>query len=209
MWLCECECGNRKVIQSYCLTKKNPTQSCGCIQKNFAKKNIKNVCKINTGRIKGNRYAKHEEYYEGYDLNNNVFLFDESDYDKISKHTWRINDNGYFSTQINDHKVYLHRFVLDCTFNDGIIVDHIDGNRFDCRKNNLRKANYYINAWNTYMQNKYGAKNIRKRGKKYEVRATFNYDDYNLGTYDDIEDAIAARVQFENDNYKEYRRKDN
>ncbi|MCM1235601.1 MAG: HNH endonuclease [Ruminococcus flavefaciens] len=209
MWLCECKCGNKKVIQSSCLTKKNPTQSCGCLQKEFARKHMKNVGKLSKGNIKGNKYLKHEDYYEGYDLNNNMFLIDNADYDMVSKHTWRINTNGYFYTNIDNHKVYLHRFVLGCTFNDGIIVDHIDGNRYDCRKSNLRKADHYVNAWNTITRNKYGAKNIRKRGNKYEVRGVFNYNNYHLGSYDNIKDAIDIRVQFENANYKEYRRKEN
>lgn len=38
MAVCQCECGNRKTIRFTSLTKKKqPTQSCGCLQKEFAK----------------------------------------------------------------------------------------------------------------------------------------------------------------------------
>lgn len=31
-WLCQCECGNRKIVRSYCLSK-GETKSCGCLER--------------------------------------------------------------------------------------------------------------------------------------------------------------------------------
>lgn len=209
VWLCDCDCGNKSIPKYGCsLTGKNPTKSCGCLQKEFSKENIKKTIKSNIGRRKGNEYVKHQEYYEGFDSNENVFLIDLDDFNIVSQHTWIINDNGYFSTLINDKKVYLHRFILGCSHNDGIVVDHIDGNRSDCRKKNLRKGDRFINAWNAKTINRYGAKNIRKRCNKYEVRATYKGTQYYIGLFADLKDAVKARVDFENKNYPEYRRDD-
>ena len=36
-WLCECDCGNKKAIRQCCL-KRGTTQSCGCLQKELARK---------------------------------------------------------------------------------------------------------------------------------------------------------------------------
>ena len=57
-WLCECECGNKKIICGISLRSKNPTHSCGCLQKeamlkrrrgdavfNIILRNIKSDCK--------------------------------------------------------------------------------------------------------------------------------------------------------------------
>lgn len=207
VWLCDCDCGNKAVpIYGCALTSKRPTRSCGCLQREFSKENIKKVSKNNIGKRKGNKYIKHERYYEGFDCNNNVYLIDAIDYEKISKYTWHINDNGYFSTIINNTKIYLHRFILDCSRNDGIIVDHINGVRSDCIKNNLRKADRFVNAWNAETVNKYGAKNIRKRGNKYEVRAVYRGTAYYIGLFTNLDEAIKARVDFENEHYPEYRR---
>lgn len=209
IWLCDCDCGNKLVPKyGYILTSKNPTQSCGCIQKEFSKENIKKVSKGNIGRRKGNKYIEHDDYYEGFDCNENVFLIDGDDYEKVSKYTWCINDNGYFSTLVNDEKIYLHRFIMGCSHNDGVIVDHIDGVRSDCRKQNLRKADRFVNSWNAETINKYGAKNIRKRGYKYEVRAMYMGITYYIGLFSDLNKAIKARVDFENAHYPEYRRND-
>lgn len=207
IWICDCDCGN-KSIPKYgdCLTRKNPTRSCGCLQREFSKRNIKEVCRYNIGKVKGNKYIEYDSYYEGRDLNDNVYVIDKDDYEIVSKHTWCINDNNYFSTIIDDNKVYLHRFILGCSSGDGAVVDHINGERYDCRKSNLRKADYYVNSWNTITTNRYGAKNIRKRGNKYEVRASYYNEVFYLGLYENIDDAIKARTDFENINYGEYRR---
>lgn len=38
LWECLCDCGNKKTVRSYCLTKGN-TQSCGCFHREQSKKN--------------------------------------------------------------------------------------------------------------------------------------------------------------------------
>lgn len=38
MWLCRCDCGNEKTISGKCLRRKNNTSSCGCLQRERAKK---------------------------------------------------------------------------------------------------------------------------------------------------------------------------
>ena len=41
MWLCKCECGKTKEIASNSLTRKNPVQSCGCMNKTTAQAKVK------------------------------------------------------------------------------------------------------------------------------------------------------------------------
>ena len=44
IWFCDCDCGSRAIPKyGYALTSKNPTQSCGCLQREIAKENMKKV----------------------------------------------------------------------------------------------------------------------------------------------------------------------
>jgi hypothetical protein len=54
--VCECECGNRKRIRKTSLTdKKQPTRSCGCIQKQIAKKTgVKTIAENSKRQIERN-----------------------------------------------------------------------------------------------------------------------------------------------------------
>lgn len=53
IWLCDCDCGNKAIPKyGFTLTSKNPTQSCGCLQREFSKENIKKVSKGNIGKRK-------------------------------------------------------------------------------------------------------------------------------------------------------------
>lgn len=38
MWLCKCSCGTYCGVSSVCLTRKNPTSSCGCLRKTIIRK---------------------------------------------------------------------------------------------------------------------------------------------------------------------------
>lgn len=58
----------------------------------------------------------------------------------------------YFMTRIpklhGRKTVYLHRHVAGCVPGDGRIVDHINGDTFNCTKTNLRLSDPAKNAWN-------------------------------------------------------------
>lgn len=208
MWLCDCKCGSTKIIASYNLTRKHPTMSCGCLQKEFAKKQILKTIQNNVGKIKGNNYTFLDNMVIGYDSRNfHEFYFDKDDYDVVSKYTWYEEDNGYIATfSTSGEKIYLHRLVLGCVKNDGVIVDHINGKRFDCVKTNLRKADRYINAWNSAGYGKSGIKGVRFRDGKYEAKITYKGQEEYLGRFNKIEDAEEKRVSREIELYPEYRR---
>lgn len=208
MWLCDCKCGNTKIIASYNLTQKNPTMSCGCLQKASAKTQIHKTIQSNVGRRKGNDYKFLDNIIVGYDSRkSHEFYFDKDDYDIVSKYTWYEEDNGYIATfSPSREKIYLHRLIMGCTKNDGVIVDHINGKRFDCVKTNLRKADRYINAWNSAAYGDTGIKGVRFRNGKYEAKITYKGNEEYLGRFNKIEDAEKQRVNREMELYPEYRR---
>ena len=46
------------------------------------------------------------------------------------------------------------------------------------------------------------------RGRKYEVRGVYKGITYNIGSFENLDKAIKARIDFENEHYPEYRRDD-
>ena len=63
-------------------------------------------------------------------------LISIEDVKKIKGHHWSLNDNGYVRTFNGTTPVYLHRFLLD--YNGEHDVDHINGDKRDNRRTNLR-----------------------------------------------------------------------
>jgi hypothetical protein len=60
-------------------------------------------------------------------------IIDEEDYDKVCIYKWRLS-NGY---AIGGPKtIKLHRFIMNAE--NGLMIDHINGNKLDNRKSNLR-----------------------------------------------------------------------
>lgn len=84
------------------------------------------------------------------------------------------------------------------------VIDHINGIKGDNRWANLRHVTQGVNNKNTSKQanNSSGHTGIHitKGLGRFKARAKLNNKDVYLGTYDDIEDAIAARVAFNKDN---------
>lgn len=67
-------------------------------------------------------------------------LVDDEDYDTLSKYSWYIQSNGYARHDTRNTKVKLmltmHRLVMKAK--KGQFVDHINLNKLDNRKSNLR-----------------------------------------------------------------------
>ena len=71
-----------------------------------------------------------------------LVLIDSCDYGWVSQHRWFISWKGYCirNTKINGKwmNIRLHREVLKLTEGDGLIADHVNRVRLDCRRDNLR-----------------------------------------------------------------------
>jgi hypothetical protein len=204
MWMCECQCEKhiRRAVNGYVLTR-GESNSCGCLSIEITK--IVNS-RQNTYELINN------EYYIGYTQSGKEFYFDKEDYDLVSQYCWDIdNSNGYAKTidKINHTgKLYLHRLVMGCKKGDGIIIDHIDRNRTDCRKSNMRVVNSSQNTMNSCIRsdNISGVKGVywNSRKNKWTARITANKLDIFLGNYDRFEDAETARKIGEEKYFGEY-----
>lgn len=63
-------------------------------------------------------------------------LIDIQDVEKVQKYKWYKDSTGYVRTEINNEKIRLHNFLI--ITDEEHIVDHINSNRLDNRRENLQ-----------------------------------------------------------------------
>ncbi len=79
--------------------------------------------------------------------NDDFTIVDSDDYSRIMRlGPWRKCDNGYAVRRYHKKTLRLHRFIMGTP--DGLQTDHINGNRLDNRKSNLRIVDANINTHN-------------------------------------------------------------
>lgn len=192
-WLCKCDCGNKIVVRGKALTKKKKTQSCGCLQREVVRK--------------FNEYDLTEEYGKGFLINGEEFLFDLEYYDLIKDYYWHKNNRGYITSNTRGKAIKLYRLILDC-YDSKITIDHINHNKLDNRKCNLRFVSRSQNGMNSklHKNNTSGVSGVHwdKNIQKWVARITVNYERINLGSFDKFEDAEKRRLEAEEQYYGEY-----
>jgi len=122
------------------------------------------------------------------------FLADISVKELLEKYPCYIAGNGYVFITIDGEHELLSRLVLDADKNT--LVDHINGNPLDCRRDNLRLADACENAFNTALvsNNTSGYKGVyfhKASGRFHASIRAYGVRIF-LGYYDDIEEAAGA-----------------
>lgn len=191
---CICDCGNTHTASGASL-KSGCVKSCGCLQLVFSE-----------SRKKTNKYEFYNDYIVGYDCNNNKFIIDVEDYDKIKDYCWTCSSFGYFSSTrvINGKKTNfkLHRVIMDCVSHDNVCIDHINTlDKFDNRKSNLRVATRQENMFNSKLSknSKSGFTGVYWSNKDKSWYSQINCDrkHIHLGYTKTKEDAIIQRLKAE------------
>lgn len=122
---------------------------------------------------------------------------DEEDFSRLSKHSWCASYTGfgwYARAKIKGKMVYMHRVIMNAKKNQ--IVDHINGDTLDNRKENLR----FVTA-SQNIQNSMGYKGSSKyKGVHYDRnkwRADIQKDKkrIRIGRYDSEIEAARAYDQ--------------
>lgn len=203
-WSCICDCGNNIDVIGTALTKtKNPTQSCGCLNKEIVSKKFK----------KYNQYDLSGEYGIGYLDDGTEFYFDLDDYDKIKDIKWKKDKDGYIVSNVynKDTKktfgIKIHRLIMDCP--DGKYVDHKENERkYDNRKSNLRECTLQENNMHRKKakNNTSGVTGVYWHSciNKWSAFIYYKGKRIDLGSYTDFEQAKKKRLDAEKKYYGEF-----
>lgn len=120
-------------------------------------------------------------------------LISTSDVDAVVGRNWHVSKVGYaFSNPSKASKgCYMHRHLMGVP--DGQLIDHINGNRLDNRRENLRICTFLGNAQNKGMadSNRSGFKGVYQHGGKgsFISRIHVNGVAKHLGSYKTAEEA--------------------
>ena len=208
-WNCLCECGNKWSCNG-ANVRNGTTLSCGCLHQEHLSEHARKL---------GHIYGGYNKKYNDYDISNDfgigyfsigeMFYFDLEDYDKIKDFYWS-KSHGYAVTRIykndNIEYIYMHRLVIGAQ--RGYVVDHIDRNRANNIKNNLRITNNSGNARNASIakNNMSGFTGViyDNNCDKWVAQITVNYQNKSLGRFTNKEDAIRARLQAEKEYFGEF-----
>lgn len=129
-----------------------------------------------------------------------VAIVDDEDFDTIAQYRWHYAVCGYAMRNtpmvnwVRGKMSYMHREIIKPP--EGFEVDHINGNRLDNRRSNLRIATRQQNNWNrgANKNSLTGVKGVsmdRATGRFY-ARIGLNHKTIRLGCFDDVETAKAA-----------------
>jgi hypothetical protein len=120
-------------------------------------------------------------------------IVDDDDYERLKQYRWHYVD-GYARRSEGRRKfIAMHHDILPREA--GLETDHINRNRLDNRKENLRVVTRRGNAQNL-TNNTSGAPGIAKNGKKWQANIRFNGKPMYLGTFLTVELAYQARQAF-------------
>lgn len=142
-------------------------------------------------------------------------LIDADDIPKVNQfRKWFISKRGdvyanthpYGNGKAKSHK--LHRVIMNVDGKRGIEVDHINHNRLDNRRSNLRLCTHAENGRNLPLKknNKSGFTGVLwdKNRNKWAASIKIMFKNKHLGRFEHIEEAISARLFAENYYYGEF-----
>lgn len=142
-------------------------------------------------QLGGNRYKNSQ--IKGY------VMVDDEDYDELSKFSWFLSSSGY-AVRSNWHDgrknghTHMGRILLGCPSDK--FIDHIDGDKLNNQKNNLRIVDKAQNGWNRGAPNTnrsgYRGVHFEKYTQKFRAEIIARGKRYRLGRFDTAISAAKA-----------------
>ena len=198
-WKCVCDCGNivRRVLSHNLIDKH--TKSCGCLHDELVSERNRRPIRY---YIDGDTAVC--TTYSGV-----MFYVDSEDINRVKVIGWSLGTGGYLYGGIpgTRKKVRLHRYILNVS-DDVNCIDHIDKNKLNNRKNNLRICSTKENARNSREkeENKSGFSGVSrcKDSNKWRARIVVDGKEISLGRYEKYEEAVLARFYGEKKYYGDF-----
>ncbi len=117
---------------------------------------------------------------------------DDCDYERLLENTWYVSKGYAVGCQKREGKwvrIAMHRLVAGTP--DGMETDHINGNKLDNRRENLRICTHAENLRNR-MPIKGGIKGVNRNWNKFRARIRVNGVSIHLGNYPSEYEAAMA-----------------
>jgi len=126
-----------------------------------------------------------------------ITLVDDEDYECLKDFKWTLMRQQNVKSQYAQCKIHgrvqlMHRIITSAP--RGSVVDHINGNGLDNRKNNLRVCSQADNCRNQKLShnNKFGYKGVQKKNSKYTASIRVNRQLIHLGIFNTPQEAADA-----------------
>jgi hypothetical protein len=148
-----------------------------------------------------------------------IAIIDDDDFERVSKHKWyyrgrygsRVNEQGYVLRTVRETgkkqtTISLQRFVMNNP--EGFQVDHVNGDRLDNRKCNLRVATMEQNSHNSTLRknNTSGFKGVyfKKANQRFFAKISINKKPTHLGYFSTAIDAAKTYDEAARKHYGEF-----
>jgi hypothetical protein len=129
-------------------------------------------------------------------------IVDPEDFERFNRYKWHCSQSNYavraatIKTEKGRKQVELFMHKVVCPPPQGLIVDHINRNRLDNRRANLRPATWTQNAWNrskrSRQKTRYKGIRYQKDTKRWQVRLMIEGRRISFGCYNDEKEAAKA-----------------
>lgn len=121
-------------------------------------------------------------------------LVDNEDFERLNQFNWSYFNTGYVARCVKGKPSYIHREIMNPL--KGFVVDHINRNKLDNRKENLRICTRKQNSQNSkllFTTNKTGFRGVvlHKSGK-WRARISVDNKTKNIGYFKNKIDAAKA-----------------
>ena len=127
-------------------------------------------------------------------------IVDDADFERVASRRWLMHPAGYPLARVGGRTVTMHRFVLGIERGTGVEVDHVNRDRLDNRRENLRVTTRSGNAQNRVRPagraSQYRGVSRTSNGRKWRATAVLNQRSIHIGTFDNEIDAARAASEW-------------
>lgn len=195
-YLCKCECGNECIKAATYLKGSNNPCCDECVSK-----------KQTVSRYRDNIFIHKEDCCEILCSNSDQTIkIDTEDEERVSKHCWYVHKSdkcdtlyyAYGKDRIKRNHLKMHKYILECD-DDELVIDHINHNGLDNRKENLKVCFTNENSWNQIPKGNIPYKNITFNKRKNKFVVSFKrYGECIYSTYcNTLDEAVNIRNKVE------------
>lgn len=132
-------------------------------------------------------------------------LVDSEDEEMVSAYRWTLHASGYATAHIGGRGVLMHRLLLGLSRTDDRLGDHINRNRLDNRRENLRvldsraESNQNKSHYRNHSSHFRGVSRMpraRNGRERWRARARLNGEGIHLGVFPSEREAADAAARF-------------